>query len=120
MGANRIGTNVLQSDQKRWRTGWAGQVTWETRIGDLRLTVVAQPFLKRKSATVRWAGIAAEVPAEADTLGEILSHHCHADIGDYETLGECVVACEEYIERWTSGKTREVLCGCVEIFGGEF
>lgn len=97
------------------KVGWTGQVSWETRVDDKRMTVVAQPFLKAKSGTIRWAGIAVEAPADADSLSEVLRQHSHADIGDYETLRECVAACEHYIERWLAGKTHEEACGCVEI-----
>lgn len=96
-------------------TGWMGQVQWEMRFGDKRLTIVAQPFLKARTGTVRWAGIGVEAPADADSLGEILRNHSHVDIGDYDTLTECVAACEEYIDRWQVGKAREVACACVEI-----
>lgn len=97
------------------KKGWMGQIQWETRQGGKRLTVVAQPFLKARTGTIRWAGIGIEAPADADSLGEILRQHSHADIGDYETLVECVVACEVYIDSWEAGRARELACACTEI-----
>lgn len=97
------------------KTGWTGQLQWETRVCGKRMTIVAQPFLKARTGSIRWAGIAVEAPADADSLGEILRQHSHADIGDYETLTECVAACEVYIDRWQTGKVHEVACTCAEI-----
>lgn len=97
------------------KTGWTGQVTWEQRWEEKRLTVVATLFLKKSTQEVRWAGVALEAPAQADSLSEVLANHSHADIGDYATLAECIAACEEYIDRWLAGKAREVACGCAEI-----
>lgn len=97
------------------RVEWHGQLTFERRVGDRRLTVVAQPFHKRSSNSLRYAGISVEAPAEAESLSEILANHGHADIGDYATISECVVACELYIQRWVAGKVRELACKCADI-----
>jgi hypothetical protein len=97
------------------KVGWTGQVAWETRVDDKRVTVVAQPILKAKSGAIRWAGLAIEAPASADSLSEVLRQHSHADIGDFETLCECIAACEIYIDRWHAGKVHEEPCACVEI-----
>lgn len=97
------------------RVEWHGQLTFERRVGDRRLTVVAQPFNKRSSNSLRYAGISVEAPAEAESLSEILANHGHADIGDYATIIECIVACELYIQRWVAGKVRELACKCADI-----
>lgn len=87
---------------------------FEQRVGDRRLTVVAQPFNK-STAGLRYAGIAIEAPAEAESLSEILANHAHADIGDYATIFECIIACEKYIHSWIDGKAREAACACADI-----
>ena len=93
---------------------WRGQLMFEQCIDGRRLTVVAQPFNKRSSG-LRYAGIAVEAPAEAETLSEVLANHAHADIGDYATLFECIEACEKYIQAWIAGKVREAACACTDI-----
>jgi phage-related baseplate assembly protein len=93
---------------------WRGQLAFEQHVAGRRLTVVAQPFHKR-SAGPRWAGIAVEAPAEAETLSEVLANHAHADIGDFETIFECIAACEKYIQAWLDGKVREAACACADI-----
>ena len=110
-----IEVSTSPTSEHRGKVGWTGQVSWEHRWEEKRLTIVAQPFLKARTGTVRWAGLAVEAPSQADSLSEILANHSHADIGDYETLAECLVACEAYIERWLIGKVREVACACAEI-----
>lgn len=97
------------------KEGWTGQVSWEQRFEDKRITIVAQPFLKTSTDTMRWAGLAIEAPAKADSLAEILANHSHADIGDFGTLSECLAACEKYIDHWLHGKIQQVACACTEI-----
>jgi hypothetical protein len=108
-------TDTESPRSRRGKEGWTGQVSWEQRWDDKRLTVIAQPFLKARTGTVRWAGVAVEAPAQADSLAEILANHSHADVGDFETLAECVEACEEYVDRWLLGRVRQVACACAEI-----
>lgn len=95
--------------------GWTGQITWEKRVGAKRLTIVAQPFLKARTGTVRWAGLAIEAPAEADTISEILSNHSHKDLGDFESPIECIIACDAYIKSWLDGHETEPDCLCKDI-----
>lgn len=97
------------------KIGWTGQLNWETRQGGKRLSVVVAQFLKARTGTIRWAAIAVEAPADADSLSEILRKHSHADIGDYETVAECVAACDEYIDRWLAGSMSEAACACTDV-----
>jgi hypothetical protein len=100
---------------RRGKVGWTGQIIWGRNFDDKRLTVVAQPFLKARTGTVRWAGLAVEAPARADSLAEILANHSHADLGDFDTLIECLAACEKYIELWSVTEVRQAACECAEI-----
>jgi hypothetical protein len=95
---------------------WRGQLTLEVVRYDLRLTVVVQPFHKRKTGTVRWAAIAVEAPADAESLAEILASHAHADLGDYDTCVDTVVAAEAYIRGWLSKNDPLLSCPCEPIF----
>lgn len=41
--------------ERSGKEGWTGQVLWEQRFDDKRLTVVAQPFFKKSAVGSGWS-----------------------------------------------------------------